>query len=293
MKYRTGLKPVTRQPDLMLSRFYTSDLPTVDSLTFPLGYPDKIQPKMYLNNILGCCAWSGSFEETRLANALRDVTVNLTDKDLVTNYESTGYKMGPEIEGFNADGSAIINPAALSGDLDPNPTDEGTDVHALMDYRKNTGILSEDGPHQIIAYAGLTPGDWDEMLVALSQFFMVPIGVQVTDYCEQQFEAGQPWHIERGRHQIVGGHYVPVVGATDANTAQIYTWGAVGGIESDYYAAHNVVAVVALTKEMFTGDTDIAGVDFEKLAAELPEFDTGQVSAKAPRGKRLKAVDPE
>jgi hypothetical protein len=280
--YKYGLKPVTRQPTIRLASYYTSDLPTVESLKFPLGHADKIQPEMLMNNILGCCAYSGSIEEVRLVNALRGVTVPFTDKTVVENYEATGYKPGPEIEGFNPDGSAIIDPYAPQ-----NPTDGGTDVHELYDLRKSTGIVDADGKyHKIVAYAGLTPGDPDELLVALSLFDVVGVGFQVPEYAQDQFAAGEPWHLLRGRHNIVGGHYVPIVGATDRHTLQPFTWGALAGMEDTFYSALATVAVVALTEELFNGDKDIDGLDQEKLAADLPELNTGPVMAKAPRRRK-------
>lgn len=260
MKHRLGLKPVQSQPRLMLRNYFTSDLPSAESLKFPFGHANAIQPEMFMNDKLGDCAIAGSIEEVRLANALRGVTVPFTDATAAQNYTAiTGY-----------------NPA------DPS-SDQGTDVHDLYQYRQSTGIVDADGNyHKIIAYAGLTPGDFNELLVALSLFEMVGIGIQVPSYAESQFEAGQPWHLVFGIHSIEGGHYIPVVGATDAATAQLYTWGAVGGITAPFYAKYNTVAVVALTEEMFKGDTDIDGVDFEKLQADLPQFNTGPVSVKAP-----------
>lgn len=288
MKRKLGLKPVKEQPRVRLSDYYTSDLPSADSLKFPYGHTNAIKPEMFLNQILGDCAWAGSIEEVRLANALRGVTVNFTDKVVVENYESTGYKPGPEIEGFNADGSAILNLEAPE-----NPTDGGTDVHDLYDYRKNTGIIDADGnAHKIIAYAGLTPGNFDELLVALSIFDMVGIGISVPDYAESQFEAGQPWHLVPGRHSIVGGHYISVCGAVDRNTAQLYTWGAVQNITSPFYNAFNTVAVVALTEELFNNDKTPEGLDLAKLQADLPQFNTGPVMAKAPK-RRKSATAPE
>lgn len=263
MRYKLGLKPVQEQPRVRLCAYYTSDLPSVDSLKFPFGHADSIQPEMFMNDQLGDCAIAGSIEEVRLANALRGVTVNFTDDTAVQNYA--------DITGYNGDPS----------------TDQGTDVHELFDYRKATGIVDADGNyHKIVAYAGLTPGDFDELLVALSLFDMVGIGIQVPDYCDTQFEAGEPWHLVRGRHEIKGQHYIPIVGSTDKNTAQLYTWGAKQGITRGFYNAMNTVAVIALTEELFTNDKSPEGVDMAKLAADLPEFNTGPVMAKAPRTKK-------
>lgn len=249
-KYRLGLKPVKHQPRIMLASYFTSDLPTVGSLKFPFGHANQIQPHMFLNNQLGDCAIAGSIEEVRLANALRGVTVNFTDASALVNYSA--------ITGYNPD--------------DPS-TDGGTDVHDLYDYRKTTGIVDADGQyHKIVAYAGLEPGNWDQLLIGLSMFDMVGIGIEVPDYCEAQFDVGQPWHLESGHHSIEGGHYVSVCGATDLNTAQLYTWGSVGGITAPFYRLYNTVAVVALTEEILSQDKTPEGLDSAQLAHDLTEF---------------------
>jgi hypothetical protein len=268
LKYKLGLKPVVALPKVRLCSYYTSDLPSVDSLTFPLGRPNAIQPQMFCNDQLGDCAIAGSIEEVRLANALRGVTVPFTDQTAIQNYTAiTGY-----------------NPS------DPN-TDQGTDVHDLYEYRKATGIVDADGNyHKIVAYVGLTPGDFDELLVALSLFDMVGIGIQVPDYAETQFDHGQPWHLLPGHHKIEGGHYIPVVGASDRNSGTVYTWGQPQGIAANFYKAFNNVAVVALTEELFTNNKSPAGVDFNQLSTDLNLFNTGPVMAKAPDDDPIASV---
>lgn len=263
MKYKLGLKTVVAQPRISLCSYYTNDLPSVDSLTFPLGHADAIAPEMFCNDTIGDCAIAGSIEEVRLANALRGVTVNFTDDTAVQNYA--------DITGYNGDPS----------------TDNGTDVHVLYDYRQATGIADADGNrHKIVGYAGLTPGDFDELLVALSLFDMVGIGINCPDYIDDQFGAGEPWHLVPGRHQIRGQHYITFCEATDKNNGAVYTWGAKQGITRGFYGAMNTVAVVALTEELFTDGKSPEGVDMEKLAQDLPAFNTGPVMAKAPRGKK-------
>jgi hypothetical protein len=257
VKYKLGLKPVTEQPRIMLASYFTSDLPSVESLKFPLGHASAITPEMFLNDQLGDCAIAGSIEEVRLVNALRGVTVDFTDATALANYEA--------ITGYNPD--------------DPS-SDAGTDVHELYDYRKTTGIVDADGTyHKIVAYAGLTPGDWDQLLTALYLFDMVGIGIQVPSYAEPQFEAKQPWHVLHGFHAIEGGHYIPVAGATSSSEAQVFTWGALQGVTQGFYEKFNTVAVVALTEEIFTGDKTPEGFDSEQLAHDLAEFH-GNVMSK-------------
>lgn len=269
MKNKLGLKPVQAQPRLMLRDFATADQPTVDSLTFPFGHADKIEPQMYLNDELGDCAEVATIETFRLLNATRGVTVNFTDAEAEKAYtEIAGYKPG--------DAS----------------TDGGTDVHELFEFLKATGIADADGQrHKVVGYVGLTPGDWDEMLAALSRFMVVIIGVQITDYAEQQFEDGQPWALLPGRHAIEGGHCIPIVGATDANTGQLFTWAKLAGITAQYYRTLNTVAVVAITEDMFTDGKTLDGYDRDALAAALNVFNTGPVLAKAPKPRAAKRGD--
>lgn len=255
MTYKLGLKPVVEQPRLKLKDYYTPDLPAFDSLTFPLGHADAIQPHLFLNDRLGDCAIAGSIEEVRLANALRGVTVNFTDKQALQNYEAIG----------------SYNPN------DPD-SDQGCDVHDLYTYRKTTGLVDADGNrHKVLAYAGLTPGNWNELLVALSLFDMIGIGIKVPDYAQPQFNAGQPWDVEPGEPNIEGGHYIPVVGAKSSTLGTVYTWGAQQGITQAFYETFSNVAVVSLTEELFKNGKTIDGIDQEKLAADLPAFNTGPV----------------
>ena len=49
------------------------------------------------------------------------------------------------------------------------------------------------------------------------------IGLQLPEYAQDQFSAGQPWHLLPGRHAIDGGHCVPIVGAQTATLADVFT----------------------------------------------------------------------
>lgn len=261
MKYKLGLKPVEAQPRLKLASYYTSTLPSVDSLKYPLAHADAIQPKMFMNDTLGDCAIAGSIEEVRLVNALRGVTVPFNDTTAILNYHA--------VTGYNPD--------------DPS-TDQGTDVHELYEFRKTTGIVDANGiAHKIVAYAGLTPRNFDELLVALSLFDVVGIGIEVPEYAEPQFEAHQPWHVLKGFHRIEGGHYVSVCGATDKDTATVYTWGAEQGITRPFYQKFNTVAVVALTEELFNADKSPEGIDMVSLTRDLQQLNTGPVLGRAPK----------
>jgi hypothetical protein len=273
-EYQYGLRPIQSQPRIKLCDFYTSSLPTVESLKFPLGHSDLVtQWGMLDNDRIGDCDPDAMLHMEMLFAAEAGKPVNVTDQTAVQLYSAiTGYVPGPE----------LTNPE-LAGQ---NPTDQGTDVAQGVQYWQNTG-LGVGG--KIVGYAGLTPGDSDELAVALSQFEAVLLGINAADFIQAQFAAGGPWKPEPGRHKIVGGHAIPAVSASSRDLFQIVTWGAKIGMASAFYQAYNTVAVVVLTEDMFNGNTDIDGIDFKALSAELPAFNTGPVSLKAPR--KSKAVE--
>lgn len=263
MGYKLGLKTVQEQPRLRLSDYYTSDLPSVDSLSFPLGHSDLVTSwGMLANDRLGDCAAAAALHQEILWAAEAKKQISVTDQTAINVYTA--------VTGYNPE-----NPES----------DQGTDVHELFTYWKANSLIGSDGS-PIVAYAGLTPADPTELAVALSQFTTVFLGINVPDFAERQFEAGGPWRPEQGRHQLIGGHAIPAVGAISADLFDIVTWGQKIGMTSSFYQAYGTTAVVALTHDMFNGNTDIDGIDFDKLAANLPEFNTGPVLAKAPRGKK-------
>ena len=260
MTYKYGLKPVTEQPRLRLGDYLKSGLPTPPAR---FGHADLIAPQMFLNDQLGDCAVAGSIEEVRLLNAERKVTVPFSDSAALANYE------------------------AIAGYIPGDPmTDYGIDVHDLYGYRRDFGIADDHGNrHKIVAYAGLTPGDFDELVQALYLLTVVGIGIQVPDYAQAQFNAGGPWDVLLGRHPIEGGHYIPVV-ARDGDTVDVFTWGGRIAMTRAFYSTFNTVAVVSFTEEMLIDDKTIDGFERETLLADLPEFDTGPVMAKAPKPER-------
>lgn len=262
MAYKLGLRTVTEQPRVTLRDFYTSDLPTVGSLKFPLGHDNLVTDwGMLENDRLGCCAEAAALHLEMQWAAEAKKKISVTDQTVVDVYSA--------VTGYNPD--------------DPD-SDQGTDVHDLFAYWKGNSLIGDDGS-PIVAYAGLTPADPAELAVALSQFTTVFLGIVVPDFAQDQFAAGGPWQPEPGRHQIVGGHAIPAVGASSADLFDIVTWGQKISMTSTFYQAYNTVAVVALTHDMFNGNTDIEGIDFAKLQAELPEFNTGKVTSKAPKKK--------
>jgi hypothetical protein len=269
VSYKYGLKPVTEQPRLKLRDYLTSDIPTVADLKFPFGHASLITPEMFGNDEFGDCWPASAVEGIRLLTAGQGKEANFTTETVLQLYS--------DVTGFKAD--------------DPS-TDEGTDVHEGFQFWQNTGVTDADGNvHKVIDYVGLTPGDWNEMLVALSIFDVVYWGFQVPDYAQQQFTDGQPFSLLPGRHSIVGGHAVAIVEAQSPTLADAFCWGGKAGITAPFYSAMSMVAVVAITPDMFTDGKTLDGIDSAKLQADLPAFDTGNVSLKALKGKKAVDID--
>lgn len=273
MAFKYGLKPVTEQPRLKLRDYLTLDVPTVADLKFPFGHGSLITPEMFGNDEFGDCWPASAAEGIRMLTAGQGKEANFTTETVL--------KLYTDVTGFNAD--------------DPD-SDHGTDVHEGFQFWQNTGITDADGNvHKVIDYVGLTPGDWNEMLVALSIFDVVYWGFQVPDYAQQQFGDDQPFSLLPGRHKIDGGHAVAIVDAQSPTLAEAFCWGGKAGITAPFYSAMSLVAVVAITSDMFTDGKTLDGIDSAKLQADLPAFNTGTVSAKAPKrgkGKDAEWVDP-
>ena len=78
---------------------------------------------------------------------------------------------------------------------------------------------------KIIGYAPIEIRDTKTMAAATYAFGGVYLGVELPENAEQQFELGQPWHIEGGYSPPVGGHCIVGSGANRLGMDDL-TWGA-------------------------------------------------------------------
>lgn len=121
--------------------------------------------------------------------------------------------------------------SAITG-FDPNDpsTDQGAMISDVMDYRRTTGMIDENGRrHKIDLGARLSGGkgsfSWDEFINAVWCFKAVAVGTLVPQSAMEQFNAGEPWDYVPGS-PIEGGHYIPAVGSTDKTSlVTVLTWG--------------------------------------------------------------------
>jgi hypothetical protein len=162
--------------------------------------------------------------------------------------------------GLFDDKTAIANYSAVGG-YDPsktdrhgnNPTDQGLDPEEMAAYHRKTGIVDIHGNrHFIGAYAQLTPGDWNEYLVASYLFGAISVcWGGFMDYMMDQFNAGKPWSYKRGGNDE-GGHDTLGAGRKGANGAVI-TWGQLQPFTRGIYSQKSDMALAYISTEWLNG----------------------------------------
>lgn len=246
---KLGKKPAAPRPtDFKFSDFAASvKLPTVPSrFGHGTAYSDW---KMLGNDRYGDCVWAGAAHEHMLLNkVVRDVDVPFDDTAVLGDYSA--------VTGFNPN--------------DPS-TDNGTDVHTALSYRRKTGIADADGKrHQIGAYVSLDPKSWEHLEQAAYIFGAVGIGFEFPASAMDQFNAGEPWDVVPGS-QIEGGHYVPTVGSVaSADSVSVITWGKRQVMTRAFYEEYNDEAWAYVTNEELRSDSKgLHGFDVGKLNTYL------------------------
>jgi hypothetical protein len=244
-EFKLGKQPAAPTPkDFAFAAFAaTIKLPSLPSRFGHGGaYPDW---QMLGNDLYGDCVWAGAAHEHMLLNkVLNHVDVPFDDTAVLSDYAAT--------TGFDVN--------------DPS-TDNGTNVHDGLSYRRNTGIVDAAGKrHKIGAYVSLNTKDWQHLEQAAYIFGAVGVGFEFPTSALPQFHAHEPWHRVAGA-KIDGGHYVPVVGSVHApDQATAITWGRRQVFTKDFYERYNDEAWVYITPEQLRSDgTGLHGFDIEKL----------------------------
>jgi hypothetical protein len=210
------------------------------------AFPDW---KMLGNDQYGDCVWAGAAHEHMLLNkVVQHQDVAFDDTAVLGDYTAA--------TGFDAS--------------DPS-TDNGTDVHEALSYRRKTGIADAAGTrHKIGAYVALDPKDWQHLEQAAYIFGAVGIGFEFPASAMDQFNANEPWHPVAGS-KIEGGHYVPVVGSVHApDQATAISWARRQVFTKDFYEQYNDEAWVYITPEELRSDgKGLHGFDLTKLNSYL------------------------
>ena len=207
---------------------------------------------MLANDQYGDCVWAGAAHEhmmwTRIGVA---PDAAFTSPNVLADYSA--------VTGFN--------PAKPD-------SDQGTDMQEAASYRRKVGIIDKDGVrHKIDAYLGINPKNVSRLAIASYLFGAVGVGIQVPDSCEDQFDAGKPWTVVPDS-QIVGGHYVPLVGRNRNGHFLVVTWGRLHAVTPDFLKTYADEAVMYLTTEMMNAKgLTMEGFDVASLKASLQKLE--------------------
>jgi hypothetical protein len=190
-------------------------------------------------------------------------------------------KVGQGTEVVVTDAQVLNAYSAITG-FDPNagppgsnPTDQGTEIQAGLDYLRRTGLAG----HKITAFAQLDPTNMTDVRVAVSEFGCISIGLAFPSSAMDQFNNGQPWDVVPGS-PIEGGHCVIIAGY-DATYLYLYTWGAVQRMTyafwNEYVAGNGGEAWAVISQDWINASTgkDVEGVDAPTFGAQFAAL-TGQ-----------------
>lgn len=229
--------------DLLMAKYL--DISKLPPIPDQFGHETLISDwGMLGNNNWGDCVWAGAGHETMLWTKESAVTdASFTDANVLSDYSA--------VTGFTQS--------------DPN-TDQGTDMHDAMKYRRQTGIVDSSGKrHKIGAYIWLEPGNVQHLLAAVYLFGAVGVGFEFPGSAMDQFNSGLPWAVVGGS-QIQGGHYVPVV-ANRKNLVAV-TWGQLQQMTTGFYQKFNDESVAMISADFLTSGKTPEGFDVKSLVAD-------------------------
>jgi hypothetical protein len=270
---RYGKLPATKSDkDLLFSRYrnpavslptppasfgYGSLIPKTSWGMFGNG-PDPANPGIAP---CGDCAWAGPAHETMLVTkAATGTAAVFTAANIISDYSAgTGY-----------------DPAQAQSD-GSNPTDQGSDVRAVLEYRRTTGIIDATGNrHKIGAYLKLDEKNMSQWVEALYLCGVIGIGIECPDYLDEAFSQGL-WDVRPGHHQIVGGHYICGVNRPGPGRIDPVTWGEQIGATEAFWLKYADEAWAILSPEFVSGATGKApnGFLLSDLQADLAAINPG------------------
>ena len=122
---------------------------------------------------------------------------------------------------------------------------------------------------KILGYAPIEIRDTKTFKAATYAFGGTYLGVELPANAEQQFEAGQPWHLAGGYQRPVGGHCIVGSGANRLGVDDL-TWGAEDAFTWswwNYYGSEIWVAIPEIFAEK--GHGPLANIDIASLQLDL------------------------
>lgn len=206
------------------------------------------------NDKWGDCVFAGAAHET----------------ELLTNLASGGV-IGQQVVTIG-EKESLSDYAAVTGFNYTVETDRGTNVHDALEYRIKTGIVDSTGKrHKIVAFVSLEPGNLEHLRHALFIFEAVGIGFQVPRSAEEQFSRNQVWQVVPGESEIVGGHYVPLVGVPALGNLACVTWAQRQVMTDAFFTKYCDEAYAYITEEELNrkSQSNWGGFNWADLKADL------------------------
>lgn len=230
--------------DLLMAKYV--DMAKLPEIPEQFGHEGLVKDwGMLGNDKVGNCVWAAAAHEHMVWTAVGPPkTARFDAASVISDYSTvTGY-----------------DPA------DPN-TDQGSDLHEAMSYRRQTGVLDADGQrHKIAGYVWLEPGNVQHLLAAMYLFGVVDIGVRFPDSAMMQFNAGQPWTVVGGS-TISGGHCIS--GVASRQNIMVVTWGKLQPMTPFFYRNYCDEACAMISTEFLHGNESPEGFAVGDLIADL------------------------
>lgn len=251
MDLKLGKLPATpKKSDFLFESFTESPSLSIRQAPVGFGHYQLVSNwGMLGNDYYGDCVLAGADHETMMWNAIAGKNVPFTDDNALSDYGA--------ITGFNKN--------------DPN-SDQGTNVHDALDYRRATGVVDANtARHKIGAYVSLEPGNWAQVMEALYIFDVVAIGFLFPDYADAEFMQGRGWTY-RGPGNIIGGHYVPIVGRPHIDTVDVITWSKVQPMSKRFYLAFCDEAYGIVSEESLVNGRTAENYRLTDLYAAVKRF---------------------
>jgi len=251
---KLGKTPATAdERDLLFANYLdASELPPAPA---EFGHETLFAAKdwgMLGNDQWGDCAWAGPAHETMLLSTEGGHPATFTTAGVLSDYSAC--------TGFNPD----------AGPSGHNPTDKGSNVRDVLQYRRKTGIIdASERRHKIGAFVKLEAKNLTQVYQAMYLFQAVGIGIEFPASAMEQFNAGEPWSVVAGA-QIEGGHYVPCI-AKRANI-EIVTWGALQQMTVGFFETYCDEAWAYISSEDLSKQENPDGFNLSQLKQDLAEL---------------------
>jgi hypothetical protein len=173
------------------------------------------------NNKAGCCVVSGAGHEHMLwTRASRRKMAPFSEVMTLADYK----------EVTNWDG------------VTDSASDTGLDMQQYASHRRRVGVRDANGEyHKIHAYAAVS--NIENTIKAGWAFGAVGMGVRFPASAGAQFDRQQVWEYTQGS-DVLGGHYIPLVGVNSRGLPVCVTWGRLQAMSMEWME-HYLDEVVA------------------------------------------------